>query len=662
MKKQIRLVICLYSVLQMALTAAAQDIRNMSPAELEAYKKQILQQQTKQAKQLAGMANISLDEMGLPETKIQLPPKDLRRLATLPKNPPTLIQLSESIRQSKTKLEKMVSPVVQHEVQAITGTLKTEEQHAAAVGAFYAGKPEQAVLVAMNTVLQNPGETMAWNNLASIMTMSGMEDKAIPILMRQLETHPESSMLLNNMGQAYLGLGDIGMAEVFLNLCLATDPYHPEANHSMGMIRFFYKQYEEAMMHFEKEAAMVYRRSSVALLRSKNKNLNIFRLRKNNHRLPGRNYFGELQLGRLQVPGLPETTDQTRLALANARAFLQSATREILYWRDKTNLSDEERVADGKKNPGLYADLVEKLLEDLQVVYPPEELSLFSESDYYHIKTMLDNYGQQMAGLKCPEPPAGISGEMYRAYISQCCTMKKKVMDEFVSQYNAFVSTRINASLPVWKEYINDMINIASLAPNAGNRVMVYKTIEEYFVFLQNAWQSGQFLAPPMECAVQMNPEKADSLVEASHNLSLNCPAWLNVEADFEVVKLKADCDKYAIEGGKLFQAGFERSFKTGMTTLSAGIGVKEKISPLNLSGELKQMAFISFDNNGFNEFGILGKASLKVSDNPVNIGIGKAGGIAGGLEGGYSLGMHSGFKSYVKGTGALAEFVKGRF
>ena len=65
---------------------------------------------------------------------------------------------------------------------------------------------------------------------------------------------------------------------------------------------------------------------------------------------------------------------------------------------------------------------------------------------------------------------------------------------------------------------------------------------------------------------------------------------------------------------------------------------------------------------NQFIDFGILGKAATKVSGNPVNIGIGMAGGTAGGIEAGYTLGMHAGFKSYVKGTGALSGFVKAGF
>ncbi len=662
MKIKMMLLCCFCICCQALVQVKGQDIRKMSAAEQEAWKKKVLAEQTRKLKQLAATANIGVDELSLPGAKIEMPPKDLRRLAGIPRQTPDIQQLTAQIRLAQSRLGKMVKPELREAVTAMTATMSAEQKHTAAAGAFYAGQPEQAVLIAMQTALENPGEVMPWNNLAAIMTMSGLEHQAIPILMHQLETNPESSLLLNNMGQAYLGLGDIGMAELFLNKCLAIDPYHPEANHSMGLIRFYYDRFEEGTRYFEKELAMTYRRSTMALLRSKNKNVNLLRLRKNNQRLPGKDYFGELQLGRLRIPDFPENMDQTAAAKTAATGFQQSATREMLYWMNKTTLSDEERAADGRKNPGLYADLVEKLLEDLQVVYPGEELALFSDADINHIQLLLGNYGNQLAAVKCPVPPAGVGGEMYKAYIAQCCAMKKTVMDDFVAEYNAFVRQRINSRIPVWKDYINDMINIVSLAPNAGNRVMVYHTVENYFGLLQTAWQSGQFLDPPLECAVAMSEARADSLVELSHNLQLNCPAWLNVEVDLELLKLKADCDKYALEGGKYLQGSFEHSFKTGTSTIAAGIGVKEKLSPLNLSGELKQMAFISFDANQFIDFGILGKAATKVSGNPVNIGIGMAGGTAGGIEAGYTLGMHAGFKSYVKGTGALSGFVKAGF
>jgi tetratricopeptide (TPR) repeat protein len=215
MKIKMMLLCCFCICCQAVVQVKGQDIRKMSAAEQEAWKKKVLDEQTRNLKQLAATANIDVDELSLPGGKIEMPPKDLRRLASIPRQTPNMQQLTAQIRLARSRLEKMVKPELREAVTAMTATMSAEQKHTAAAGAFYAGQPEQAVLIAMQTALENPGEVMPWNNLAAIMTMSGLEHQAIPILMHQLETNPESSLLLNNMGQAYLGLGDIGMAELF---------------------------------------------------------------------------------------------------------------------------------------------------------------------------------------------------------------------------------------------------------------------------------------------------------------------------------------------------------------------------------------------------------------------------------------------------------------
>ncbi|WP_407520238.1 hypothetical protein PDL71_09275 [Lacibacter sp. MH-610] len=632
----------------------------MSPAELEAYKQKILKQSSMQAKQIAAQSNIKLDEMLLPDFEVKMPPKDMKRLALIPKQPPTLIQLADGLLQSKKQLESVTPKVIVEEVKNITAVQTPEQQHGSAIGAFYGDKPVEALLIAMNAVLKNPSEAIGWNNLAAMMNMTGLEHKAIPILMHHLQNEPDNSMLLNNMGQAYLGLGDIGMAELFLKQCLQSDPYHPEANRSMGMIRFFYKEYEEGMKYFEKELETAMRRSTLALMRSKNSALNLYRLRKRRPNMPQRNFFDEIQLGKFTHAPLPERTDETRTALAKMESFGQSVTNEMLYWNEKSLLSKEEIRIDGQRIPGIYADLVEALLHDLHEVYTPQELSLFTDLDLNHIAELLNDYHRKLAAVECPVAPAGATHEVYEAYIKKCCDLKKPIMDAFVQQYNAFVTARAKRGIGIWREYINDLINIVSLEPSAGNKIMVYKALHGYFIFLSGTGM-GQFLDPPMECSVQLNTNEADSIIASSRNVDLKCPQALNIEFDVVIAKLKADCNKYAIEGGKLLQGMYEHNFRTGTTTLAAGVGLKAKFFKETGSADIKQMVYISFDNNNeFSDFGLMGKASVKIADNPISVGEkGKIGGTIGGIEGGYTLGMNSGWKSYVKGTGALADFIK---
>jgi tetratricopeptide (TPR) repeat protein len=635
-------------------------LMKMSPAELEAYKQKMLKQYSEQAKQIATEANFKLDETVLPDYKIQLPTKDVQRLSLIPQQPPTLIQLSDMLRTTKQQIVTIANPVVIQDVKKMTEGQDVESIQQAAIGAFYADKPEQAVLAAIEAAFKNSADQTSWNNLAAIFNMTGLEHKSVPILMNQLQADPNNSMMLNNMGQAYLGLGDIGMAELFLKQCLQHDPLHPEANRSMGMIRFYYEQYDEGMRYFEKELEVAYRRSTMALMKGKNKAFNIYKLRKKRN-VPSRNFFGELQFGKFKVPALPQTTDETAAAKINANSFGESVAAEMLYWNDKAQLSKAEIEADGKRIPGIYSNYVEALLEDLHEVYTAEELHIFNDIDLNQIRLMLDDYNVKLMAVKCPQAPAGATFGEQEAYIKKCCDIKKPIMDDFVAQYNSFVTKRGNRVLGIWKEYLNDLINIASLEPSAGNKIMVYRNLQQYCNVLASC-TGGQFLDPPMECSVSLTSEQADSLIASARNLDLSCPKWLNVEVDVKVAKIKADCDKYAIEVGKLWQAGYEHNFRTGTTTLSAGVGAKAKFFANTGGADLKAMVYMSFDNNNqISDVGIMGKASVKIGDTPFVLagGNGSAGGTLGGTEGMVKLGFNSGFTSGVKGTGALAEVVE---
>ncbi|HVF97064.1 MAG TPA: hypothetical protein VM871_07075, partial [Flavisolibacter sp.] len=397
-------------------------LQKMSPAQLEAYKQKILKQYSSQAKQIADANNLKIDETALPDFTLQPPPKDLVRLSLIPKQPPTLIQLADGLRQSKKVLESVMPKPVLEEVEKITATQTPAQQQSTSIAVFYADKPAQALLISMNSALQNVQQLTAWNNLAGLFNMTGLEHKAIPILMNALQQEPDNAMLLNNMGQAYLGLGDMISAEHFLTQCLAVDPLNPEANRSMGMIKFFQKQLNEGSKYFEKELEVAYRRSTVALLKKHGKPANLYNLRKKQGRIPTKDYMEEIELAKFSLPALPMATDEEEAAKKKAEGPLQSMAAELAFW-SRISLEDNaaERRAEGARPPGVYSDLVDELLHGLHDVFPPANLAILTNSDIDHLKSLTDRYYEKLLTMKCPEPPAHATVPELKAYAKKCC-------------------------------------------------------------------------------------------------------------------------------------------------------------------------------------------------------------------------------------------------
>ena len=638
------------------------ELQKMTPEELEAYKQKMLKQTSQQAKDMAAAYNLKINEQLLPDYQLTSPVRDVKKLSLIPVQPPTWIQLADGLRQTKQQLESVAPKAVLEQVAKVVNTQTVPEQQSAAVGAFYADKPAAALLIAMNATLKETATPLALNNLAAMFNMIKLEHKAVPLLMHLLQSDPNNSMFLNNMGQAYLGMGDLTTAENYLIRCLAEDDLNPEANHSMGLIRYFQKRFDEGTRYFEKELQVAYRRSTLALLKKQGKTINLYQLRQKKPGIPKRNFFEEINLSQFKLPDFPTKSDQSRIAQAQAAGLMQSINEEMLFWISVASERNEaEEQAEGKRPPGLYHDLVNEMLEDFHGLFPYEKRHIFEEEDLAHIGMLIEDYSRKMMSIKCPEAPAGSDMGVQLAYQKKCCDIKKPITDAFMQTYNAFVSTRISTVLPRWKHYLNGLVDIVSLDPSLGNKKMVYHNVQQFFSFLMQAWGSGQFPDPPPDCNITLTAEQAEAIIKSSRNANINCPQWLNLEFDFKLVKLKADCSKYAVEVGQVLQGAYEKEFSTGKSTIAAGAGVDAKFWHFG-KASAKQLVYITFDNNNqFADFGLKGQAGANVGIEIDALEIGEMGKVNTtliGVEGGYTAGIHSGFTGSVAGEGFLKEFI----
>ena len=72
--------------------------------------------------------------------------------------------------------------------------------------AWYKSAPAEAALLLTYAAAESPDDNIL-NNCGAVLNLCGLEDKAIPVLKYALAHQPTNSTLLNNIGQAYAGLG-----------------------------------------------------------------------------------------------------------------------------------------------------------------------------------------------------------------------------------------------------------------------------------------------------------------------------------------------------------------------------------------------------------------------------------------------------------------------
>jgi tetratricopeptide (TPR) repeat protein len=531
--KKLMIILC---VLFLTKTVPAQNKRiptvrpdlnkllQMTPAEQEAYKKQILEQASKQAKQIATENNFKIDKTTLPGYEIKMPVKETKLLALLPAKPPTMLQLIDDVKKTRLQVLSRAPNEVLNEVNSFSNSLSAAKLEGASIAAFYNDQPIQALLLSMQSVLKNSHAVIAWNNLSSIYNMVGLPQKAIPVLMHHLQNLPNNPMLLNNMGQAYFGLGDLITAKIYLNKCLQHDSLNPEANRTMGMVKLLENDPEGAREHFEKEEQITRRESTIALINKNRFPINLYLSRAKNKAVPNRNFFDELQLNKFKMPDFPDRSEKTKTMGNTHGVYLESIVQELLFWGKQATATPEQLAAEGKRLPGLYAKQVDRLLKDLHKVYSPKDMVTGTEIITNQLLQITNEYDARLYAVTCPVAPTGANMELVFAFQKKCCEIKKPLLDEYIARYNAVIGQRINFVSGVWKQFINEMINIVSLDPSPANKRYVSGFIVQYFTTMASASQAGLFLSPPEECHVNMSEATADSLIASSRQLDLKCP------------------------------------------------------------------------------------------------------------------------------------------
>ena len=106
----------------------------------------------------------------------------------------------------------------------------------AAVLCMLQGHPQAAMALSMKAVQADPSNANWQNNMASLLTQYGYPEQAIPVLQKLKNQFPLNSTVLNNLGQAWLGMGDIDSAKTNIILASGLNPHHPEAKETEGVI------------------------------------------------------------------------------------------------------------------------------------------------------------------------------------------------------------------------------------------------------------------------------------------------------------------------------------------------------------------------------------------------------------------------------------------
>ncbi len=186
-----------------------------------------------------------------PDAKPKFPKRDPAVLEAIPRIS-SQAALTSYVSDLHNQFLKKINPELVASFRQIETKLENDgnKMTATAISAWYSEAPSQSILLITKAALKPKASDITMNNLGAILNLGGLENKSLPIL-RWLESqYPQNAMILNNLGQAYAGLGELNESMRFLGRCMAIEPNHPQANYTAGEIELSRGNNSAASKHF----------------------------------------------------------------------------------------------------------------------------------------------------------------------------------------------------------------------------------------------------------------------------------------------------------------------------------------------------------------------------------------------------------------------------
>lgn len=553
----------------------------------------------------------------------KFPEKNITLLALLPKKTFTKGELVSFLNDLFSQISKKLPAAIRSSVQSIAvkynneGTIMGD----AAVAGWYTGYREEALLLIIKAATNNPGNGLLLNNCAAVLNMSGLEQKAIPILKYILQFYPDNPMLLNNVGQAYAGLGATDTAMVYLGRCIKIEPQNSEACNTAGQIEASKGNKEKAIEYLEKSIKSAYSKPAELKLKRIKKGSKIASFIRPRVKIP--EYFNQFKY---ELPAQCTKVENAAQAEAEHNAFRKTISKQVnLYIRKRDEQGQRQlQVMQQTIKANNTGRLIKKdefvaqpfyelcgiMANETGTEYGKALLDLASRVDkkYYEEKKVLENeYEGLYKALEkgFAERQNNCCGE---GKTNSCCptteekcTAYNNLANQYLPKFAMLTEEWQQKNMLVHQQYFDEVTywHYLSLHPAGDDyfRMQFYVFIREYLVTMNKICETR--IIKPCEFSPTSTVTETNTINE------MECP--LEIEIPFLVGKFALNCETFSFEAGEGAIFGYEKNLKSRQSTISVGIGVKleleAKLGPIKggVSGSAGETLFITFD--GENKF-----------------------------------------------------------
>jgi tetratricopeptide (TPR) repeat protein len=607
-------------------------------------------------KNTAGISDKQLADAWEDENRI-VPKRDETRIAAVSKTPLTGSSVSSFVNTIHNKATGLLLPESKTLGEKIYGQLKTEGYTAAdigntAAGLWMTGHIQPAIYILGRACTEDITNTDNLNNYASILSMCGAEQMAIPVLNYLNSKFPGNSTVLNNLGQAWFGLGELTKAEKYFDSTIRIYAYHPQACLSKSLIEESKGNKTEAINLVKKSIQHSYSKEKEERLRKLG-----YKPTGKDFTLPAKTKADPLNLGGSTHPAFPKSVEECIVMEPEWENFREQLKSKAATLTDK--LKDAWKIT---------TDMYQKRTdENMRMVKasinsgsPQGVLTLvpiYADKSYQKQKELTDDYGRKINEWS-KKSAAFFSGRgltltrEYEAEIEKLqeedleqtgeglpnkdfCPRYKAASDKYLGAYNSETEALFNEHLELVKNYLNEMTYLQMYSEWP-------EKFEAHKLEAQIAWLGALSAEPPAnfisitkyKCAKTV-PSKPGKLAEfddvaCQYHSELNFIAFkmqsdcsrmtTTIDAKFLKLKLKQDMDK------ETFADQFMGC--TVAVKASVGIGDKIKLGPVEVGAKAEAGVEVEIDRTGITDVSLIGgiKVGAGIKNDEGKIKLGGAG------------------------------------
>jgi tetratricopeptide (TPR) repeat protein len=510
----------------------------------------------------------------------ELPPKDETRLKKLPSKVMPLSELNAYLTATTRKVESAFPAEEKKLAEFLLG--KTPPAKKADLAAMAAGLwltadyPSALILMGRAALLDPTPDNL--NNYAALLVMAGGEHLALPILQRLNQDFPNNSTVLNNLGQAWFGLGHHASAKTHLDAAVKLHPTHPQANVTKAVIEKKNGNTAAAVESLQKAILQAYSRDKEAMLKSLGQEGSRKRFKQKKH-------ITEAALGLDKwmeaVPKFPKSHGEISTLRAKWEEFNARVDAGIIEAQAKLAkasalmMEEAQRPAKKKAKNRLRYDL-SPMARHLVRYYESDDSDRASDPEY--VPNRLEKINEP--ALKFTLKKQEIDKKFYDAKPGAKCGPLKAAVDQYLTETNTILEETFNT-------YMNSVLrqqkNRAYAAQfSTGDPLETQLAVEnikyEFLLQLRTVQPALNFptteLHEGSQCPVTILPAKPSQLPEFD---DLKCDRHVSFSIPL-IGSSKMTCTKAEVHFDPLllpFEAHIYENLSSGeYTAASASIGM----------------------------------------------------------------------------------------